>query len=106
MKHKVVRSKDVHVRIKKTEDGHSIGIAVSKVRPVPGTDFKIWKLVDADFRLPYEFDCEGVKLKPRVILKIYCKMTGPRHWQRQRKAVATRVALRKLREGSPFIMPE
>jgi len=97
------REKPVHVFLKNAgRNRYNLAIALYKAKPpAPSQDLRVWKFADFDIKFPYEFNCEGFKLRPRMILKIYCKMSG-----KMRRDALRRMALRKLREGSPFIMPD
>lgn len=55
-------------------------------------------LADFDMPLEMEVDCDGVKKKPQLILKLLCKLG-----EFDRRKVRKSIALTKAREGSPML---
>lgn len=57
-----------------------------------------YMLADIDMPLDIEVDCDGIKKKPQLILKLVCRLG-----EFERRKVRRSVALNKAREGSPML---
>lgn len=63
-------------RLRRTKDGsYTIQITIKGIRPKPMKAGRIHVLASIDQVLPFAVDFEGVNLKPKLILKLYRKLT-------------------------------
>ena len=72
----------------------SMTIKAQKIRLKPNGDCSQYNMLDVFKELNCKIDCNGIKQKPRLLLKLYCKLGGYRKSQALRNH-----ALANVRNG-------
>lgn len=75
-----------------------MAIWVYPVLATPDSVNRRYMLADFDKILDMDVDCDGVKKKPQLILKMICKLG-----EGESRGVRRNLALQKVREGSPML---
>lgn len=83
------------------QDEFGVWEMLFRIKPIntkPNYTNGLYSLVDIDKKMKLEVDCDGLKKRPRVIFKMYCKLAGKEKERWVRKA-----ALARAMEGSPML---
>lgn len=69
-------------------------IKAKKIRLLPNGDCSQYNMLDVFKELSCKIDCHGFSKKPKLLLKVYCKL-GPN----EKKTALHRKALANVRDG-------
>lgn len=89
----------IKVALRQTPSGqYAMAIWIFPVVPKSDAVNSRYMLADFDQILDMDVDCDGVKKKPQLILKMICRLSDF-----ERRGVRRNIALQKAREGSPML---
>lgn len=88
----------VHAVLKEYQDGKwALGIRAMPVE-VRGNIDGLYTMLDIDQIVDLDVDCDGITKKPRLILKLHCKLS-----RNENQRLRHRLALNAARAGSPML---
>lgn len=89
----------IKVALKQTPSGQwAMAIWLYPVIAKPNASNGRYMLADFDMPLEMEVDCDGIKKKPQLILKLICKLN-----EFESRKARRSLALAAAREGSPML---
>lgn len=88
----------VAFRASSKPDVFDVAVLVRRVKKKELKNGRIWELINLDHTLPYLVDCDGLEMKPKLVLKMYCKIPMPK-WEKYRRE---RI-IKHLRSKKPVI---
>lgn len=91
-------NKKVHAVLKRHENGSwMLGIRAMPIE-VDGDADGLYTLLDVDENVDLSVNCDGITKRPRLILKLYCKLS-----QKENGEVRKKMALTAARARSPML---
>lgn len=102
MRAPLLRQKAQEIRVGFKKDAHgraALAVVVTNVEPVANGDRSVYLLVDKQVTLKGTVVCDGMKLVPKLIVKLYCKVPA-----KARKAHQRQLRLESLRARKPIML--